>query len=39
LDDDPELFEQREKTPYLYLTDPERGFTRRDAAKLRKMTI
>lgn len=39
LDDDPELFEQREKTPYLYLTNPETGFTRRDAAKLRKMTI
>jgi hypothetical protein len=39
LDDDPELFEQGKKTPYLYLTNPETGFTRRDAAKLRKMTI
>ena len=34
LDDDPTLFDEGEKTPYLYLTNAKTGFTEDDAAKI-----
>ncbi len=37
LDDDPELFEQKEKTPHLYLTSARTGLTEADVKKIRKM--
>ncbi len=37
LDDDPDLFEQREKTPHLYLTSSKTGITDEDVKKIVKL--
>ncbi len=36
LDDDPELFDQRENTPNLYLVSPKTGLTDKDVKKILK---
>jgi hypothetical protein len=37
LDDDPELFEQRENTPHLYLTSSKTGLTDTDVKRILKL--
>ncbi len=37
LDDDPDLFKQKAKTPHLYLTSARTGITEADVAKILKM--
>lgn len=37
LDDDPELFEQRENTPHLYLTSAKTGLTDTDVKRILKL--
>ncbi|MBR1477041.1 MAG: hypothetical protein IJ608_03660 [Lachnospiraceae bacterium] len=37
LDDDPELFDQKENTPHLYLTSAKTGLTEADVTKILKM--
>lgn len=37
LDDDPELFEQRENTPHLYLTSSKTGLTDMDVKRILKL--
>ena len=39
LDDDPELFEQRENTPHLYLTSSKTGLTDTDVKRILKRLI
>ncbi len=39
LDDDPELFEQRENTPHLYLTSAKTGLTDTDVKRILKRLI
>ena len=36
LDDDPDLFERKEKTPHLYLTSAKTGLTDADVKRIRK---
>lgn len=38
LDDDKDLFELKEKTPRLYLTDPRTGIVKKDVSNILKMT-
>ncbi len=37
LDDDPDLFEQREKTPHIYLTSSKTGLTDTDVKRILKL--
>lgn len=38
LDDDPNLFDQKRKTPHLYITSSKTGLTDTDVAKILKLT-